>query len=193
MPRTGIPLLNVARPAHESSENVQVRNVQPEKRSFISFLRHPFRKPATKDPEAERGPLCFKGRCPVSPPRKGCSGKDCKNQIAVTYYPESYCRSGEVWNGGACLNQTRFLDDCSGPRMASERQAVILREAEETRRSACVTGTTEQCANAAAVWQSEMNLYQQLQEAYQSCRQLRRSSPAVSGEFWFAPQFRLAY
>jgi len=50
--------------------------------------------------------------------------------------------------------------------MAYERQAVILRQAEETRRNACVAGTTEECANAAALWQSEMSLYQQLQEAY---------------------------
>jgi len=71
MSRTDTSLLNVARPAHESRENVQVRNVQPEKRSFISFLRHPVRKPAMKDPEAMRGPLCFKGRCPVSPPTQG--------------------------------------------------------------------------------------------------------------------------
>jgi hypothetical protein len=77
--------------------------------------------------------------------------------------------------------------------MAYERQAVILRQAEETRRNACVAGTTEECANAAALWQSEMSLYQQLQEAYQSCLQLRRPAPAVSDEFWFAPQFRLAY
>jgi len=71
MSRTDTSLLNVALPAHESRENVQVRNVQPEKRSFISFLRHPVRKPAMKDPEAMRGPLCFKGRCPVSPPTQG--------------------------------------------------------------------------------------------------------------------------
>jgi len=193
-PRTGTSLLNVARPVHEPRESVQVRNVQPEKRSFLSVLRHPFRKAAPKDPEAIRGPLCFKGRCPVSPPRKPCTSKECKDQRAATYYPESSCRSGEVWNGGTCLRQTRFLDDCNGPRTAFERQAVILHQAEVNRQSACVAGVSQQCDAATTAWQSELNLYQQLQRNYQSCLQRQRlSSQVIHDENWFAPQFRLQY
>jgi len=193
-PRTGRSLLNVARPAREPREGVQLRNVPPEKRSFFSFLRHPFRKPALKDPETLRGPLCFKGRCPVRPPGKPCTTKNCKNQVAVTSYPEFFCPLRVIWPGGTCLSQTRFLDDCAGLRAAFERQAAALREAAATLQSACVGGVMEQCSVATSAWQSEMNLYQQLKQRYESCQQQQRySSHLIPDGFWFAPQFRLEY
>jgi len=78
--------------------------------------------------------------------------------------------------------------------MVFERQAAIVRQAEANRQNACASGVSEQCKTAARAWPSEMNLYEQLQQAYQSCLQQRRvSSQAIPNELWFAPQFRLQY
>src|ERR1700721_700708 len=97
------------------------------KKGFFSFLRRPMRRPQPKaepkpNPVADlRGRLCFKGPCLVCPAGRahggGClSGLDPQRR-------NNFCSAREIWNGGVCLSQTHFVDDCSGLRFAMERQA----------------------------------------------------------------------
>jgi hypothetical protein len=79
--------------------------VKAEKRSFSSFLRHPFKKQkvvATK--EFKRPPRCLKGPCPVCPPGESRGG----NGACVV--ANNACAAGQSWNGFACGGQYWFND-----------------------------------------------------------------------------------
>jgi len=147
----------------------------PEKKSFFSFLRHPFRKPEPKpEPKTKvvadlRRPICFKGPCPVCP-----SGQARAGGCGVAFVPSHkhhWCSAGEVWNGGACLMQTPFLDDCAGLRMTLQRQEQRMRAAQLEQRNACTGGLTQRCSDLSSAAQSEAGLYQTLQNRYQTCMQ----------------------
>lgn len=116
-------------PAHKTGLS---QTAQPEKRSFFSFLRHPFGRPKAKSVDATlaeadlRRPVCKKGPCkepapkPVPPVESNlrkpvCKGKECgcppgeaagKNGacVAAPVNNIGVCGAGEYWNGGACLS-----------------------------------------------------------------------------------------
>ena len=152
------------------------------RRSFFSFLRHPFRKPEPKTDRkpkiaALRRPICFKGPCLICPAGQAngvCAG-------LVVDHRRNLCSTREIWSGGACLLQTSFLDDCSGMRLALEQQAQRMQAAEGARQSACSAGSREECSDRAGRAQSETSLYETLQERYRMCQRRSRTAYPFSG------------
>jgi hypothetical protein len=109
-------------PAPEKNQPSASKTAQPEKRSFVSFLRHPFRKGEAKAVDSDlRRPICKEGPCkkpepPVTvvsdlrPPT--CTGKDChcpsggtpgKNGGCAAIPTNTTCTPGQHWNGTACM------------------------------------------------------------------------------------------
>jgi hypothetical protein len=143
-----------------------------EKRGFLSFLRHPLRKPEPKPVADLRHRICLKGPCQVCPTGQnpngggGCSG---------TYVADNnryFCSQFGLWSSSACAARTTtFLSDCVAERMAMERQARNLQDAESAQHAACSSGTPQECSDMTATSQSENNLYRELQRRYNDCRQ----------------------
>ena len=161
---------------------VRAKFEPPGRRSFFSFLRHPFRKPEPKTDRkpkiaALRRPICFKGPCLICPAGQAngvCAG-------LVVDHRRNLCSTREIWSGGACLLQTSFLDDCSGMRLALEQQAQRMQAAEGARQSACSAGSREECSDRAGRAQSETSLYETLQERYRMCQRRSRTAYPFSG------------
>lgn len=161
------------RPIHEPKSGAPGRAVVPEKRTFFSFLRHPFRRPQPKVDARPAlylpRPICPKERCVPSCPvgqvrsRGGCTTP----AISVV---SSQCSTRAIWNGNACLYGARFLDNCMGLRTALDRQARRVQAAESIRQSACSNGVAQECSETTASWQSEESLRQNLLARYQQCR-----------------------
>jgi hypothetical protein len=144
---------------------------QPEKRSFISFLRHPFRRPELTAAPDIRRKICISTACQICPAGQVQTGVGCSGGKFVQRNQGGICSNREVWSGGDCLLTTHFLDDCNGLRMALERQARRMQTADASRRSACANGVTMECSSATQSWQSEDNLYRSLRSRYQVCQQ----------------------
>lgn len=166
------------------------RIAEPQKRSFFSFLRHPFRKP---QPRVEAHPnlylskpICLRGRCAppcpvgqvssrgacVTPPITACLPGQIPTRtgIGCGHSTRHHCYPGEIWNGGVCIQQNNFLDSCFALRRSLQRQQQRVQAAEATRRSACADGPAQECSEATAAWQSEENLRQSLLLRYQQCQ-----------------------
>lgn len=189
----------ITRQIGEPKSGVSQRAAIPEKRSFFSFLRHPFRRPPPKfvkaTPALYLPQPCLKGRCtpacPVGQTRKGgvcttpviplCVPGQPWNSAACGYGSRSHCPLGEVWNGTACVYGTRFLDSCIGLRMALDRQAQRVQNAEAARQRACANGLAQECSEASTTWQGEENLHQNLLSRYQNCR--LQSLPSYSAQY----------
>jgi hypothetical protein len=136
----------------------------PAKKGFFSFLRHPFRKETPKPVSELRVPFCLKGSCLVCPAgRVGCRPTVVSNA--------GTCSRRDFSNGGPCILQMQFLGDCSGLRMAYERQQQRMQQAETRRQDACAAGDTRECSDLASQSQSEANLYRELQNRYNRCQQ----------------------
>jgi hypothetical protein len=170
------------RPIHEPKSGVPPRAVVPEKHSFFTFLRHPFRKPpkvvALPALYLPR-PVCRKGKCaPACPVGQVSNGGVCSTPAVQLCVPGQawnnscghQCSNGEIWNGGSCLYHTRFLDSCFAQRTALERQAQRVQAAESARRIACGNGPAQECSEATGTWQSEENLRRNLLARYRQCR-----------------------
>ena len=71
---------------------------------------------------------CLKGPCAVCPPGQAHAG-GCGGAFYLRHQ-HTHCTSGEIWNGGACLLQTQFLDSCNSLRMTMQRQEQRMRAAE---------------------------------------------------------------
>ena len=186
------------RPIHEPKSGVSQRAIVPEKRSFFTFLRHPFRRPQPKV-EAKPTlylprPICPKGHCapacPVGQVRSGgaCSTPAVQLCVAGQTWNRSchdQCSHGEIWNGGSCLYQTRFLDSCFGQRTTLERQAQRVQAAETARRNACANGPAQECSEATGTWQTEENLRRNLLARYQQCQS--QSMSTYSAQYRLSP------
>ncbi|HKH98025.1 MAG TPA: hypothetical protein VJ999_02870 [Candidatus Sulfotelmatobacter sp.] len=115
----------VAKPVQAKEKAVSTtKTAQPEKKSFFSFLRHPFHKATPKSPDPDlRRPICKKGPCKKPAPpvvveselRPPCKGKGCpcppggapgKNGGCVAAPTNNTCAAGQYWNGGACVPST---------------------------------------------------------------------------------------
>lgn len=176
---------NTLHSIREPNAGVRTKSEASGKKSFFSFLRHPFRKPESKPkPVADlRRRICFKGPCPVCPTgqvgvRGGCVG------IPVPNHRHNFCSQGEIWNGGACLLQTRFLDDCSSLRLAMDRQAQRIHAAEAAQQSACSTGPSQQCSDLSSTAQSESSLYRSWQDRYNRCQRRSMIAYPFGGGIW---------
>ena len=152
-----------------------LRATQPQKRSFFSRLRHPFRKPESR-PVAQRRPICFKGPCVVC--RPGAAGRGCLPTPSVTRNRD-FCSHRDLWSGGSCILQTPIMDNCSGSRLAMQQQLQRLKSAESSRQSACAAGPSPECSQASSAWESENSLYQSLLMRHQQC--LQRNGMASNG------------
>lgn len=162
------------------------RTAAPEKRGFFSVLFHPFRKAPKPEPKPALylpRPICPKGRCAAPcPVGQARSGGACTTPAIPTCVPGQYfngkgcnytrnqCRFGEIWNGIACANNVRFLDDCFALRNSLQRQIQRAQAAESVRRSACANGPGQECSAAASSWQSEENMRQNLLARYRQCQ-----------------------
>lgn len=176
---------NAAHSVREPNAEARGKAVSPEKRSFFSILRHPFRRPQPKPRPAVitsnyRRRICLDKPCPICPP--GRTGSACWGRPVSN--PHNLCSSGEIWNGGSCLQHTRFLDDCAGLRIALDRQAQRMQAAEADRQNAC-TIFSQDCSQLAGTAESEASLYRELQNRYRLCSQRSLSAyPFSSHLFW---------
>jgi len=183
-PRNGVHggITSLPHPVHGPEFGLPARAVQPppqhEKKSFFAFFRHPFHKaPPAPKPDARKG-FCFRGHCPVCPVGQSRSGGQCVGAIPVPTYsyghtacyinglPYSY---NQLWYGNNCFAQTRVMDDCSGLRLAWQRQAERINAARSQRQSACSNGVNAECSSATTTLQSEENLYRALEARYRQC------------------------
>jgi hypothetical protein len=172
---------NSASPSIHGNAGTRPAAQAPQKKGFFASLLHPFRKPqpTTKTVAELRRPICFKGPCAAVCPTghasaiAGCGGSVVSNAFHRT------CSARQIWSGGSCLQQTRFLDDCNGNRVLMEQQWQRLQQAEAARQSMCSTGSAQECSDAAGESQTEGDLYRQLHDRYLQCR-LRRSFPFAS-------------
>ena len=174
--------LHTSQSFREPNRGLQVKTTQPEKRTFFSFLRHPFRKPEPKPAVYLPRPICFRHPCPVCSAgqvrgRGSCGG-------AVVNNTDNFCPRWQVWSGGACLLQTRFLDDCTGLRLALDQQARRMQDGESAQQRACTTGLTQECSDLTGKAQSESNLYGSWQERYRQC-QLRSYNAFPYGAYGY--------
>ena len=92
-----------------------------------------------------------------------------------------FCSRQAFAIGSSCLLQSRFLDDCSGLRMAMERQERSMRTAEAAQQSGCATGPGQECSDLTNSAQSEGRLYRELQSRYQLCRQRSLTASPLGG------------
>jgi len=174
-------LQNNVRSIREPNSGTQGKTPISEKRSFFSFLRHPFRRPEPNPPPKTqpvadlRRPVCFRGACAVCPPGQAHTGA-CGGAFYVRHQ-HTHCTSGEIWSGGSCLLQTQFLDSCNSLRMAMQRQQQRMRVAESQQQNACAAGSTQSCLDSTSAAQSEAGFYRTLQERYQRCMQRSVSYP----------------
>jgi len=141
-----------------------------EKRGFISFLRHPFRRP---EPRADlRRKICLNGRCTVCPAGRVHFGDGCGEDFTRDRI-NNFCSRWGLWNSSACLEQNNFADACNGLRVAMERQARRMQAAQSAQLKACSTGAGQECSDLTSSAQSDAGLYRTLQDQYRMCQ--RRS------------------
>jgi hypothetical protein len=169
------------------SRGTHPKTTQPEKRSFLSFLRHASRKPESKPDPDLRYRICWRGPCKACPPGQVQVGGACGGTV-VANNSYNYCSHGEIWSGGTCLLGTRFLDDCNGFRLALDQQAQRMQAADSSQQRACSAGATQDCSELTGKMQSETNLYRSLQERYRQC-QLRSYSAFPNGNYGYARQW----
>jgi hypothetical protein len=86
------------------------------------------------------------------------------------------CAPWQYWNGGTCLAQAGFPDNCSGLRQAMQQQAQRMQTAQVEQQIACSTGPSQSCSDMASTAQNEDTRYRTLQEQYRMCRQRGVSS-----------------
>ena len=161
-------IANETRTNRSLSHSSQLRTAPPEKRSFFSFLRHPFRRPQSNHVADLRHYICTNEHCNFCPVGQVRMGNACIGGVVPRY--DNYCSRDELWSGGSCLLHTYFLPDCSGLLMALQRQEQRVQAADSIRQSACMNGATPECLGATRERESEENLYQSLESRYRRCQ-----------------------
>jgi hypothetical protein len=145
---------------------------QPEKRTFFSLLRHPFRKPQPKtEADLQRRICAKKGSCPVCPVGQTAG----KNGACVA--PQALlCRTGEYWNDGGCVVLANFLANCSldpdGELMAARKN---MEAATRSMEAVCLQDPAgHECSEENVLYQRAVDLHRQRQEshmrAYEECQ-----------------------
>jgi len=189
---------NATRSIREPSTGLRTTTAQPEKRSFFSFLRHPFRRPQpAPEPTAVanlRHRVCLSGPCMACPAGQARIGGGCTPAARVVH-THTFCPAGEIWSGGACLLLVRFMDGCSSLRLLMERQAQSMQSAQSALQGACSAGNPQECSALESTAQSEASMYQALQDRYRLCMQRSRTAytfsrfpfNGYSTGIWFEP------
>jgi hypothetical protein len=146
---------------------------QPEKRTFFSLLRHPFRKPQPKtEGDLQRRICAKKGSCPVCPVGQTVG----KNGACVASPQPLFCRTGEHWNDGGCVVPANFLANCStdpdGELMAARRNMEGNKRSMEAVCSQDPTG--HECSEGNVLYQRAVDLHRQRLEShmrdYEECQ-----------------------
>lgn len=165
---SGGPTSNLRHSPGELNIAPQLKPVPPEKRSFFSFVRHPFHRPNPKlrtEINPVR-PICFRGLCSVCPAGAGRAG-GCSTTVIPT--PQHYgCSYQGLWNG-SCIGQTQLFAGCSGLRFGLEQQLRRMQSAQYQMQDSCRAGATQECSATTAAWHSEADLYRTLEAKYRSC------------------------
>lgn len=159
--------LNLRHSPGELNIAPQLKPVPPEKRSFFSFVRHPFHRPNPKLRTAVPvRPICFRGLCGVCPAGPARAG-GCSTPVIPT--PQRYgCSYQGLWDG-RCIGQTQLFGGCDGLRFGLEQQLHRMQSAESQMQVNCRGGATQECSETTAARNSEVNLYRALQSKYRSC------------------------
>ena len=144
---------------------VHEKTLPPEKRGVLSFLRHPFRR-EPKAPELRR--WCFRGVCRTCPAGEVAAGGRCVGTVVTTRTNRS-CR-GSIFRAD-CFQYSYLTDDCSSLRTLMERQGQRAQAAEAERQRTCASSSAQECSDLTAKAQSEVGLYQKLQERFRLCQQ----------------------
>lgn len=152
-----------------STRTAQARTAPAERRSFFSFLRHPFHRTQPKAAADLRRPVCFRGPCPVCPAGQVNARGVCG--VAFNFRRNDYCSNREIWSGGACLEQIQFLNDCNALRTAMQQEEQRRRTAQLAQQVACSMGSAQDCSESMTASRSEENLYRALQTRYRRCQQ----------------------
>jgi len=166
---------------HPLNRVLQVRTIPPEKRSFMAFLRHPFKKPEAKTVIEIRHP-CVRGHCPVCPLGQVGRGGACA-PARFPLYTRNVCSRQELWAQGTCFGQTVFFDPCADLRVAFARQENRLRAAQSEQHDLCEGAVSQACSDATAALQKEESDYRTLQERYGQCRLRGTSNSSLPGTF----------
>lgn len=146
-------------------------NAQQEKRSVLSLLRHPWRRPEPKplpNLVVLRGPACKHGPCVLPCPR----GTSPNGKGGCVVPLQDWCPSGTLWTGAGCgmLSQFRLID-CSALALAAERQAQLAQMLASQRGTACAGDPMDAgCTDLAVRSRSEADRHRILQQQYESCR-----------------------
>lgn len=148
----------------------QVRTATPEKRSFFSFLRHPFHRPQPKAVADLRRPVCFRGPCAACPAGQVSSGGGC-GAIPRFHRNRDACTSSDLWSGGACVQQIHFLGDCNALRTAMQQEEQRIQAARLAQQIACTQGSIQECSDSMNASRGEESLYRSLQIRYRRCQQ----------------------
>lgn len=146
-------------------------NAAPEKKSFRSFLRHPFKKPSPVQTAELKRPRCRKEPCAVCPPGESRHGKGgCVSSVVA-----SDCQPGQFWNGFACGTRYR-VNDCSALAAQLAQQERQMRSAMTAQQQSCsYDSASQECAGLRGQSGGESLRYRQLQEQYDQCLAHSRS------------------
>ena len=140
----------------------------PEKHGVFHTLFHAPKKHEPQGVIILKHRLCPNGKCAVCP----ASGAHWGCRSATT----NACAQRDVWNGGSCLYQSRFLDDCSSLLQAMQRQQQLAQAAEATRQGTCASAASSQCSEASNAALAQSRLYQSYADRYRLCRGRRLSA-----------------
>jgi hypothetical protein len=155
-----------------------------EKRSFLSALRHPLRKPQTAVVADLRHRICLNNSCRVCPAGSSANGKGgCAGPSS------NLCASGSYWGGNGCqaLGQSRRYNRCryyndsdpSGLRLAQQR----MQKALAARDTACsMDPAGQECSEKNVLYQQAVANYN-LQSRWQNSSVTRCMEGSAFGFF----------
>ena len=146
--------------------------MKPEKRSIVSFLRHPFQRPKPVTTAKFRRPPCRKEPCAVCPPGESRHGRGGCMSSAIE---SNECQAGLVWNGFGC--GTRYLvNDCSALAAQLEQQDQLMHSVMTSQQQSCSRDSASpECADLQGQSGRESLRYRQLREQYNQCMAHSRS------------------
>ena len=166
---------SVGRGGNLSSSPSARASAQPEKRTFVSHIFHPFRKTQAQLVQADfRRPICTKGHCVC--PGGGTTGKN--GACSTAPLRTERCNAGAFWNGGACVGLTDYrVNDCAALQRLMEQQAGRMRMAENSRLDTCSGGPgAQECGELTTRSADESARYRALQQQYEQCRRRQFTS-----------------
>jgi hypothetical protein len=113
---------DLSRQVHQTSG--PPRNLQPERRGFLTFLRHPLRKPGPTFAATDLRPKgCIGKKCPCPPGETRAKNGQCVASVATNVGDR--CVAGERWNGSSCTPRCAANDYWDGSacrRECSEKE-----------------------------------------------------------------------